>query len=720
MSTYLLEIGTEELPAKFANSVINQFKSSIHFEFDKRSMKFEKIICSSTPRRIVVLLEGLVDFGEDKTEYRKGPKAEFAFSNGSPTKSAIGFAKSLGLDVNDLEIRNTKKGEFVFGKKVEKGLSTRSVLTEIIPKVINSLQGQRFMKWSYGNFKFSRPIRWIVSLYNREILNFSLNGIEPKVLVSNKTYGNRLNSKNIEITNPLHYFTLLEQNGILADREKRKNKILDQINTAAKKLELYPDLDENLLNELTDLVENPNVILGDFDKEYLNLPAELLCTVMKNHQRYIPLLKQNAYMSKLRITSEDILSTKFLLISNGLKESDEIILEGNEKVIKARFADAGFFLEADKNTLCEKRVKKTEDVNYIKGLGNINQRVKRIEHIALRMFNTLEDPNLDIDKISDSAKYCKNDLCSEIVYEFPELQGIMGGKYLKNEGFSEEVSLAVAEHYLPRFYKDILPSTKYGAILSVSDKLETIISIFVIGKRPSGSSDPFALRRNLNGLIQIIWHYDFNIRLDSFIDYLLTYWVESIENLKFDKTKVFVELIEFTKQRILSHLDEIGLKKDLIDALCNSENIPSERILDILDLKKRTSTLERLKLNNKFEEIRNVISRVVKLANNGDLPIDILTSKGFVNTGLFEKESEENIFKFVLRLEELIKTKNWDYQQLIELFEQNLLLVEKIFDNQDGVLIMSDDIDLKNNRINLLSLIRNYSLLIADFTLLNS
>ena len=256
MSKYLLEIGTEELPAKFADSVVNQLKLLLEFELQKNFINNTEIFCSSTPRRIFLLISGLNDLGKDKIEVRKGPKVDTAFLNGIPTNSAIGFAKSLDIDVKDLMIRKIKNVEFVFGEKIEKGKSTKYLLSLIIPKVIKALQGSRFMKWSYGNFKFSRPIRWIVSLYNEEILEFNLDNIEPKIIFDNISRGHRLISNKILISHPDQYVDLLEDSGVLVKRNKRKELINDLINNSAKDLKLYPDLSDQLLNEITDLVES--------------------------------------------------------------------------------------------------------------------------------------------------------------------------------------------------------------------------------------------------------------------------------------------------------------------------------------------------------------------------------------------------------------------------------------------------------------------------------
>ena len=720
MSKYLLEIGTEELPAKFSHSVIKQINSLIEFEFDKKLIKFNNIICTSTPRRIVLFLDGLVDQADDKTVIRKGPKATSAFLNGVPTNAAIGFANSLGINIDDLEIRETEKGEFVFGTKIEKGESTRSSLSSIIPKVIKNLQGPRFMKWGYGSFKFSRPIRWIVSLYNDEILDFVFDECDPKISIGNKSKSHRLINKVIEIHSPDSYFELIAKSGVFVKREERKEKIVNLINHESQLVNLEPDLSDNLLNELTDLVESPNLITSNFDKQFLNLPVEVLSTVMKNHQRYIPLLKKDRTFSKLDLSSEKVISTNFFVLSNGLRESNNIISKGNEKVLRARFSDAKFFVESDKKVSSKERNEKLKTVSYLKGMGNVSQRVKRIEDTSEKILNYLNDQSLDSEKTKEAAKYCKNDLCSEIVYEFPELQGIMGGKYLRNEGFSKEICIAVAEHYLPSFYKDDLPSTKYGAIISISDKIETLISIFISGKRPSGSSDPYALRRSLNGVILIIWQFEFDLDLENIFEELLEYWKISLPKLKFEKEKVLNDLIEFTNQRIVSHLDELSISKDLIKATCFIDSSSEKKIMNILDLKNRINTINQLKGKPDFSEIQKVISRVSKLAESGNLKTTIFSCKDYVNSDLFEKECENKVFEFIKELEGIIKLPNWNYSQLFKLFETNSKNLDELFDNERGVLIMAENPEIRNNRLNLLGLVRNYSLKIADFTLFNS
>jgi len=576
------------------------------------------------------------------------------------------------------------------------------------------------MKWGAGSIKFSRPIRWIASIYNDEILDFEFDECDPKIKISNKTKSHRLINEVLEVQNPDDFFELLKQNRVIAIRKERKEKIESLINQASQSLNLKPDLSEGLLNELTDLVEWPDLIIGKFSDEFLNLPVEVLSTVMKSHQRYVPLLLKNKSFSKLDLSSEKNISTTFCVISNGLEESNNNIAKGNEKVLRARFSDAKFFVESDKKVPSIERNEKLKSVSYLKGLGNIFQRVERIVEVSKKILIFLNDNSLEEKKIIEAARYCKNDLCSEIVFEFPELQGIMGGKYLKNEGFSEDVCLAVAEHYLPSFYKDALPSSKYGAIVSIADKIETLISIFISGKRPSGSSDPYALRRNLNGVIKIIWDYELDLPLEKLFNELIDFWKIEFPNLDFSKKEVLNDLIEFLVQRIVSHLEEISLSKELIKALYSYDEFSQKRILNIVDLKNRVKSIVKFKEKETFVEIQKVITRVSKLANSSNLSTEVFSIGDCVNTKLFEKDCELKVFEFIKELEKPFSKSYCDYLKLLNLFEININTLKDLFDNEKGVLVMTEDMKVRNNRLNLLSLIRNYSLKITDFTLLNS
>ncbi len=441
---------------------------------------------------------------------------------------------------------------------------------------------------------------------------------------------------------------------------------------------------------------------------------------MKSHQRYIPLFKASENINKLQLSSENILSTKFLCVSNGLSAASTLIQRGNENVLRARFADAKFFIASDKKFSCEERNLKIKNISFMKGLGSLSDRVNRIEFISEQIFNQIKDKDVNLPEILQAARLSKHDLCSEIVYEFPELQGVMGGKYLKNEGYSENISLAVSEHYLPRFNKDDLPSTKYGSITSISDKFETIISLFISGKRPSGSSDPYALRRNLNGIIQIAWNFNFDIKFDVLLSDSLGFWKENNNEINFNYEDVSNEILEFMKQKVLSYLQELSIKKDIINSIYNSKLIKKSKILEIYDLKNRICIINKIKSNENHFSIINIISRYSKLAFKGNLDTNIYFSENIIKSNLFEKNSENEVLNLIKKFEILISKSNWKYNELIDLFVNHLDILNDLFDINNGVMIMSEDLSIRENRLNLISLIRNYSLLICDFTLLNS
>ena len=347
MSTYLLEIGTEELPADLAESVISQFELNVNKDLKSSQIKFSEIRVTTTPRRIALMINGIASFSEDNITDRKGPPISQAFHDGKPTKAAIGFARKYDLSPEKLEIRETPKGSFVFAKLIEKGKPVESLLADYLPGWISKIQGRRFMRWGNGDFRFSRPIRWIVSLIDSDVLSFSIPGCDPEIQIGNITRPHRLHGSRLEIKNAKTYFDQLKNVGVTVDRNSRLLHIKDLVLNYEPNEKVKPDLTESLLSELTDLVESPLLVDGSFDESFLELPPEVLSTVMKVHQRYIPLYKENIEFDPLSLDSKNILLPRFLCISNGLSSAKENIVLGNEKVLKARFSDASFFIDSD-------------------------------------------------------------------------------------------------------------------------------------------------------------------------------------------------------------------------------------------------------------------------------------------------------------------------------------------------------------------------------------
>ena len=720
MSTYLLEIGTEELPADLAESVISQLELNVNNDLNSYPIKFSEIRVTTTPRRIALTIEGIAPFSEDNIAERKGPPFSQAFHDGKPTKAAIGFAKRYGLAPENLEIRETPKGSFVFANLIEKGKPVERLLADSLPGWITKIQGRRFMRWGKGDFRFSRPIRWIVSLIDSEVLPFSLSGCDPEIQVSNITRPHRLHGSELTIKNAKTYFDQLKDVGVTVDRSSRLSQINDLVLNQEILKKVKADLTEPLLKELTDLVESPLLVTGGFDESYLDLPPEVLSTVMKVHQRYIPIYKVNVDFDPLSLDSRDVLLPSFFCISNGLSSAKENIILGNEKVLKARFSDASFFIKSDLLMNSSSRINKLKDVTFAQGLGSLYDRVNRIEWLAKLLTSKLRFVQEDIDKSVKVAHFCKHDLVSNMVDEFPELQGIIGSKYLLHEGESRDVCLGVLEHYKPKGSSDSLPSNNLGNAVSLAERFELLFSIYAKGERPSGSSDPYALRRAANGILLILWNKDWQLNINEIINDSLIYWKQVFPSLSFEINSLTCELKEFFRQRIISLLEEKDIDFDIIQAISGDTTSTSKLLDDPTDVDFRTSLLMDMRKNNTLILLQAVVSRASKLAEKSSIANDVIDPLGFVDKSLFEKGCESEMLNILEKLKPLAT--NCDrlkYKLLAEGLVSSTETLANFFDGDESVMVMTDDINLRNNRLNLLAILRNQSLKLADFSKLS-
>ncbi len=424
VSTFLLEIGTEELPADFAREALPQLEQVVKRDLKQRRLSHGLISCDSTPRRIVLIVNDLASKASDLEEDRKGPPAKQAFENGLPTQAAVGFARKFGVDVRNLEVRETSKGSFVFVKSIEKGIASIDVLAELIPLWIGSLQGRRFMRWGNGERRFSRPIRWLVAMLGENVVPVCLTGTEPEIHAGDISRSHRLYGGNIRIPSADSYRDVISQVGVFIDRKARSDFISKSIYKASEKLSARPDLPENLFNELIDLVESPLLIQGKVGEDFLSLPAEVLSTVMKVHQRYVPLYREDSIDEPLALDGKDILLPTFLCIGNGLDSANEKVRQGNERVLKARLADADFFYKADLSVKSVDRCKELARVTFAQGLGTLFDRVSRIEWLTEELLLQISSSKLNANHARRAAKLCKHDLVSQMVGEFPELHGL--------------------------------------------------------------------------------------------------------------------------------------------------------------------------------------------------------------------------------------------------------------------------------------------------------
>ncbi|MFN8952365.1 MAG: glycine--tRNA ligase subunit beta [Aphanizomenon sp.] len=734
MPAFLLEVGTEELPAGFLSDAIVQWKSRIPESLKTHNLPNAAVEVYGTPRRLAVLITGLPSQQADREEEIKGPPAQAAFKDGQPTKAAIGFATKQGVDISALEIRPTDKGDFVFVNKQIPGRPIADILTELVPQWVWNLEGKRLMRWGHGDGRFSRPIRTLVTLLDGEILPLQLENGAKIVKSDRLSRAHRvLHPEPVSISHATEYVKTLADGFVIVSREERKKIISEQVKKAAKaaggNTVIYPDL----LEEVVNLVEYPSVVIGKFEEDFLNLPTEVITEVMVTHQRYFPVFK-DGYQQQLL--------PNFLTISNGNPAKADIIAVGNERVIRARLSDARFFCASDLSKSLESFLPQLEKVTFQEDLGSVRAKVDRVVKIAERISEQLHLGKEQRQKVERAALLCKADLVTQMVFEFPELQGIMGEKYALVSGEDPEVARAIMEHYWPvRTIKQeeltaendipdgLLPLTLTGKIVALADKLDTLVCIFGLGLIPTGSSDPFALRRAANGLIQIIWlaiitengrvikEGGLKLNLSQLLEQVATDFATAFNK---DAKSLINTLREFFLQRIRTLLqDEKQIDYDLVNAVLG-ENDPeyTERALtDLLDVRDRSLYLQKIRKDGTLDKIYETVNRSTRLAAQGNLDFQTLEPQSLINPELFQKKSESAFYNALLELvpQTQAAQKNRDYQLLVTALTKIAPTVGTFFDGEDSVLVMDGNPDIKQNRLNLLGLLRNHARVLADF-----
>ncbi len=708
MPTFLLEVGTEELPADFVDSAIAQWKSHIPQSLDEQLLTPQSIEVYGTPRRLGVMVKGLPMQQPDREEELKGPPVSAAFKDGKPTQAAEGFARKQGVELDALQVRDTDKGEFVFAVKKTPGRPATEILTELVPQWIFNLEGKRFMCWGDGDLKFSRPIRWLVTLVDGDVLPIELENGSETIKSDRISYGHRfLHPQSIEIPQAADYVQCLHSAYVMVEPDERRGKIQEQVKAEVQKLSGHAPMYEDLLEEVTNLVEWPSAVVGKFDSEFLILPPEVVTTVMVTHQRYFPVFKTE-HASELL--------PNFITISNGDPTKADIIAAGNERVVKARLADGQYFYKTDLASPLESYLPKLEKVTFQDELGSVREKVRRIETIAARIADQLSVSSSERTDILRAALLCKTDLVTQMVYEFPELQGVMGQKYAAASGESEAVARAIFEHYLPRGASDKLPQTLTGQVVGLADRLDTLVSISGLGMRPKGSSDPFALRRAANAVVSIAWDADLAINLQQLLELSSADFVATYP----DKASPQAFLADFFLQRIRTLLqEERGIDYDLVNAVLG-ENDPeyAQRALkDLLDVRDRALFLQEIRNNGKLDEIYETVNRSARLSRQGDLDLQQLDPTAVVRPELFQKPSEQAFYDAVVQLvpQTQASQEQRNYQQLVDALAKIAPTVSTFFDGPESVLVMDPDPEIRQNRLNLLGLLRNHARVIADF-----
>ncbi len=707
MATFLLEVGTEDLPASFVSDALKQWKAKIPAALEEQLLTPESIDIYGTPRRLALVINGLPERQPDREEEAKGPSVKAAFNDGKPTKAAEGFARSRGVSVDDFEIRETKKGEFVFVTQKIAGRPATEILTELIPEWILGLEGKRFMRWGDGDLRFPRPVRWLVTLMDDQVLPLTLeNGSE--ICTSDRTsQGHRvLHPEPLTLKSANGYVEAMRSVYVDVDPAERRQKILAQVAKAAQSVKGNAIVNPDLLEEVVNLVEWPTAVVGKYDEEFLELPSEVAITEMESHQRYFPLKSSNGLLPN------------FITISNGDPAKSDIIAEGNGRVIRARLSDGMFFFNADRAQPLADYLSKLEMVTFEERLGSMRQKVDRIVAVAGAISAQLSLDATQTDLINRAALLCKTDLVTQMVGEFPELQGIMGEKYARHSQEPEAVAMAISEHYLPKGAGDSLPQSLTGQVVGLADRIDTLVSIFSLGMKPTGSSDPFALRRAANAVVHIIWAGELDLNLSELLTKVITTFAAEQDGVNAGELQH--ELEDFFAQRVHTLLqDDESIDYDLVNAVVGDGDLDyRQRMLShLLDARARARFLQEIRTNGTLASVYETVNRASKLATKGDLDTVTLEPTGVVDTDLFQSPAETAFYDSLQQLvpQTQASQAERDYHKLIDGLKQAAPVVAEFFDGPNSVLVMDEDAAVRKNRLNLLGLLRNHARVLADF-----
>lgn len=713
MEKLLFEIGTEEIPAKFMPGILKQLKELAAAKMQELRIPFEDITVYGTPRRMAFIADGVAETQADVVVEAKGPSVKIAYVSGAPSKAAQGFARGQGVDVKDLVVRDN----YVYAVKHLAGQPVVELLPGLLMDILTSLSFPKTMRWADYEFRFVRPIRWMVALFGDQIIPVEICGVksgkfsmghrfmqqslkaaaESQGLLSaalskvgNKVYSALAGVKGaVEIPSAGDYKKVMYDNFVMVDQDERRALILQQIKDLAAQNGGEAEINEDLLEEVNYLVEWPTALCGKFEEKFLSLPKECIITPMREHQRYFPVLDEDGN-----------LLNKFITVRNGGSEHLDIVTHGNERVLRARLSDAEFFFNEDRATKLEDRLEKLKTVSFQEGLGNMYDKSERLVKMAEMLRFAINTP-VDEEELRRCALLCKTDLVTGMVIEFTELQGVMGREYALLDGEKPEVATGIFEHYLPRFAGDALPATTIGRIVGIGDKLDNICATFSRGLAPTGSQDPYALRRQALGVINILLDANYHISLAKIIAgtlYLL--------DIKPEETgKLVPQIMEFFKQRLRNLLMDQGIRYDVIDAV-----FADKRNDDMVDLAVRCKALATYVEAGNAEPLVQVSVRVSNLCKKIEKEVAI-------SGALFKDESENKLHEVVAAVSKEIipEIVLYDYAAVLKAGEKVIEPVNTFFDN---VMVMDGDENVKNNRLAMLEEVRGIVNAVGDLSLL--
>ena len=690
----ILEIGTEEIPAGFMNEAIRSLSEIAERSLKENALSFGGISSFGTPRRLALRVTGLADIQEDRSIESYGPPIRIAFDDkGVPSNATIGFAKSQGVKVEELVTVKRDRGEFLAAVKKIKGQKTEKLLKEMLPGIIGALRFRKSMKWGNGEFVFARPIRWILAVYGGKTIGFEIGDVKS----SNKSYGHRFMGPGaFKVSSWEDYTEGLEKGFVMLDQEKRKVFIEKEIKDIAGKSHGTAFIDEELLDTVTYLVEYPVVLKGGFEKSFLDLSKEVLISVMKNHQKYFP-VESGA--------QDGALLPHFIFVAGTKASDDSVVVKGNERVIRARFTDARFFYNEDKSSPLSDKSGRLKGMVFLSDLGTYFDKTERIKLVAGHIGKELGFES-KLPDILRAAELSKADLATQMVFEFPELQGIMGRYYAILSGENEEVAAAIEEQYMPTSREGDLPGSAIGSILSIADKADTISSCFAAGLIPTGTSDPYALRRQAIAIINIALEKNYHFSIEALFRAALGAIITQTDTRFRDRENdIYTEIAGFIKERFRNIMIADGFPQDVVEAALSVE------FDDAVETKRRIEALSEFRKAPDFESLGVAFKRVVNIVKG--------QPRGKVRESVFVEPEEKELYRSFVETQgkAAVKMSEKNYRESLSIMRTLKEPVDKFF---DSVLVMDENEELKSNRLSMLWEIRELFFRIADFSKLST
>ncbi len=684
MSDCLIELGTEELPPKALLKLSKAFTAGVEQGLSSAGLTAEKVESFSSPRRLAILFTNIPSAQQDQVVEKRGPALQAAYdAEGNPTKAAEGFARSCGVNVSELSKKETDKGTWLYFEQKQKGQSMHQILPEIVEDSLAKLPIPKRMRWGSNIHEFVRPVHWLVLMLDNELIKANIMGIDS----SSETYGHRFHAPQaIKLTNAGDYDSILTQTAfVIADFDKRREIIRNEIHAMAKMFGGQALIDEGLLDEVTALVEWPVAIGGRFDEEFLSIPSEALVTTMQDNQKYFAVFDNN-----------NLLLPYFITVSNIDSKNPKVVAHGNERVIRPRFADAMFFWKQDQKVTLSSRLQSLESVVFQKQLGSIGDKVIRIRKISGYLAQQL---SADISEAERTAELCKCDLMTDMVGEFPKLQGIIGSYYAKHDGETDNVAEGIEQHYWPRFSGDTVPHGSSGQCVAIADRIDTMMGIFAIGQKPTGVKDPFGLRRAALGIIRI--SIENNLPIDI---YELCKQASQGLADKLDASKTIDEVADYIYDRLRAYYQDQEIAADLIDAVVSCK--PTV----LIDLHNRVMAVNEFLSQDAAVALAAANKRISNILKKQDESIGLK-----IKEDLFIEAAEKELFTQLSDVEK-VATQNFnsgDYLKGLNELSALRPVVDQFFDD---VMVMCDDENLKKNRLALLQKLANSFLQVADFS----